>query len=264
MATLGNALNSGSADNPSLAIDNQNRQVVVWEEQQSNHSLGIYVKRWDGTTWQALGGALERDVTRDGINPAIAIDAQDRPVVVWNERVGSSSVLNYNIYVKRWNGTVWQNLSGVLDTSAANWAFQPTIAIDSTNSPVVAWEEVDATGTKVYVKRWNGTAWVAIGSAVNATGTDANTGSVSLAVDAANNPVVAFAVRPGSVESSSPDLFVRRWNGSSWVKIGGVIDRYAEDGALSPSLALTSQNKPVVAWHEQQGISSPKVYVSGY
>jgi hypothetical protein len=265
---VGTALNGGSADYPTLALDGLTRPVVAWEELQSNHSLGIYVKRWDGTTWQALGGALERDITKDGINPSIAIDSQDRPVVVWNERAGSSSVLNYNIYVKRWNGTAWQNLGGALDTSAANWAFQPTLAIDNTNSPVVAWEESNADTVNVYVKRWNGTAWVAMGGAVNNAGTNANTGALSLALDSSNNPVVAFAVRPGSVTTSNPDLFVKRWNGSAWVKMGGVVERFAEDTAGFPSLALTSQNKPIVAWHEQQGsgttYSNPVVYVSGY
>jgi hypothetical protein len=269
---LGGALDTTltySASRPKLVLDSLTRPVVVWEERQvTSTNDTLYVKRWDGATWQALGGPLDKNSARDADTASIAIDSQDRSVVVWNERVGSESVLNYNIYVKRWTGTGWQFLGGALNVSSASWAFQPTVAIDSTNSPVVAWEEVNADKVKVYVKRWNGSSWVTLGGAVNDTGTDANTGSLSIAIDSANNPVVAFGVRPGSVSPSNPDIFVKRWTGSSWVKIGGVVDRFVENSAGFPSLVLTSQNKPVVAWHEQKisggTISNPVVYVSGY
>ncbi len=269
---LGGALDTTltfSASHPKIALDSLTHPVVVWEERQvTSTNDTLYVKRWDGATWQALGGPLGKNSTRDADTASIAIDSQDRPVVVWNERVGSESILDYNIYVKRWNGSSWQFLGGALDTSAANWAFQPAIAIDSTNSPVVAWEEQNAGKINIYVKRWNGSAWVAIGAAVNNSGTDANTGALSLAIDSADKPVVAFAVRPGSVNTSNPDMFVKRWTGSSWANMGGVVERFPENSAGFPSLALTSQNKPIVAWHEQKvsggTISNPVVYVSGY
>ena len=52
-----------------------------------------------------------------------------------------------------------------IDRSIANYALEPSLALDSSNNPIVAWEEQLASGdSNIYSKRWNGSSWVLLGN----------------------------------------------------------------------------------------------------
>ena len=90
-------------------------------------------------------------------------------------------------------------------------------ACDNTTFPVVVWKGNDG---NVYVKRWDGMAWVGLvgGDGPSVPGVWASNASV--AMDAAGNPVVAWTGNDGKV-------YVKRWDGAAWVGLGG--------GVLAPS-----------------------------
>ena len=68
----------------------------------------------------------------------------------------------------------------------------------------------------------------------------------SLALDNSGNPVVSWHEYDGT----SFNIYVKRWNGSSWVKLGTFLDANTNQNALEPSLALDSSGNPVVSWFE--------------
>jgi hypothetical protein len=118
----------------------------------------------------------------------------------------------------------------------------------------VAWQEVtpgSANSTDVYVKRWNGTAWVNVGGRLDRT-RNANAAYPSLVLRSDDQPVVAF-----EETGTSQDVYVRRWTGSAWQFLRNSTTSVAADvtasaNAVTPHLAIRSDNVPVLAL-EQNG-----------
>jgi hypothetical protein len=107
-------------------------------------------------SWQLVGGALNRlpAPSQVGVAPAIELNAAQMPIVAFNEQG--------NIYVSRWNGSAWTALGGALNVAAASGS-SPSLALDAAGEPYVAWDEGAEFSRNVYLKRWDGAQWVAVG-----------------------------------------------------------------------------------------------------
>ncbi|MBZ4333145.1 Ig-like domain-containing protein [Corallococcus sp. AS-1-12] len=111
-------------------------------------------------TWLPLGGAISAE---GGATPAnevvLKLDLEDQPVIAWTESDGTAR----NVYVSRWTGTSWIILGGALNGlgAAGTDAGHPTLVIDSSNRPIVAWHESAGNGQikSIFSRRWNGTTW---------------------------------------------------------------------------------------------------------
>jgi hypothetical protein len=109
--------------------------------------------------WQQLGS-----VAGVGADVSLASDGTSN-TIAFVEFDGSVN----NIRVKKWTGSSWANVgSGVLSASSAagSDAFAPSLSLDSSGNPVVAWNESDGLVNNIYVQRFNGTSWVNVGSGV--------------------------------------------------------------------------------------------------
>jgi hypothetical protein len=224
-----------NAQNPSIATRSDNRPVVAWQENNT-----VYVRIWNGSTaWVNIGAALDTVLANVAVTPSLALDSSNLPVVAFVE--------SGNILVKKANGvlpsSVWNSPYGTtpLDINAANQAYRPSLALKSDGNPIVAWYEKVGSNFNVYVKEWNGTAWVALGSAIDNTIAN-NAKDVVLAIRTDNRLVVAW--------EEVGNIYVKRWTGSAWVAVGGVLDKVAANEALRPALDLRSDNNPVVTWQE--------------
>lgn len=233
---LGGALNINSnemAMQPSVALDAAGKPVVVWAEVVGPGNRNIYVKRWNGAFWVQLGNLLDISTEGDSYWPSLAVDASGSPLAAWEE--------SGNIYVKRWNGTSWVQLGTELNVVAPSVARYPRLALDTAGNPLVAWHEYGPNGTyNVYVKRWNGNSWIQLGGPLN-TDTTKDATYPSLAVDTLGNPVVAWTEEVTPILSHA---YVKRWNGTSWVQVGGPVDTSNTSFA---SLSLDSTANPVLA-----------------
>jgi hypothetical protein len=269
-----------SAGQPSLAYSNRDRRVyAAFNEYDYFDASGnpntnsvfhnIYVSFWNGSSWGGLGGALDRQVSRNTTSPSLALNPADNfhPVVAWQECatvvVPWDACTNYNIFVKTWDGQFWQNLGNTLDKVVSNNATEPSIAIGSDGLPVVAWQENGgASGiyppdqaTDIIVKKWNGFSWVQLGTAL-----DVDPNEIALvpviAIDKQNRPVVVW-------QQTSPftyTTYAKRWNGVSWDQLGGALDRNINNSAGSPSIVMNSLGNPVVSFNEFVG-TQHNVYV---
>ena len=125
--------------------------------------------------------------------------------------------------------------------------FIPSLALDSSGNPVVSWYELDndTASSNIYVKRWNGSSWVQLGTFLDVN-INQNAQSPSLALDGSGNPVVSWYEFEGT--SGSENIYVKRWDGSSWVQLGSFLDVNVNQGAYNSSLALDSSGNPVVSW----------------
>ncbi|MFH1808359.1 MAG: hypothetical protein ABIJ09_06435 [Pseudomonadota bacterium] len=89
-----------------LALDATGLPTVVWHDS-SNGNWEIYLRRYDGQSWQSLGGSGSGGglSANDGGSwlPSLALDSRGRPVVAWQD--GSSGRMQ--IYLRRWDGAAW-------------------------------------------------------------------------------------------------------------------------------------------------------------
>jgi hypothetical protein len=264
---VGGALNAETNDDnfntdgiePSLALDSLGNPVVSWSEISGINGVRLlYMWRWTGVRWQALGTFIIAGDTR---NPSLALDSLDRPVIAWQDFNGS----NYDIYVYGFNGSTWvQYGTGPLDINAGFAAYDPSLALDSDNNPVITWyEELGGNSLNVYVKRWNGSAWVQYGAGGPLDITPFNTAYVpSLALDNGGNPTVAWS----EFGTSSLNIYVKQWTGSAWTLVGTNPLSNTANHASNPSLSLANGNL-VVGWQEGASLTpgiSDSLYAKRY
>ena len=204
------------------------------------------------------GSASGKGISKTSVfsmNPSLAIASDGTPVVAWRDDAGG----NAEIYVRRWNGLSWEEMgngsasgAGISDTSTLS--LSPSLAISPGSFPIIAWADANDIGgsQEIYVRRWNGSSWVEMGTASASGGGISNSmksSRPSLAISPDGTPIIAWA----DSTSGNYEIYVRRWNGSSWVEMGS---GSASGGGISessgyssePSLAIRPNGTPIITW----------------
>ncbi len=275
-APLEGSLSSDSDDNtgraPAVALRSSGVPVVAWQDQSSS-SYTLKLKSWTGTSWGELGASGTTGILNLGTSAGftrVALDSSDRPVVAWvDQRSG-----NWDVYLTRWDGAAWNDyagssLSGGLSASAAT-STGPSVALDHSGRPIVAWYEypsVGATASDIYLKRWNGSAWVELGGSATGAGISgtpsyySTTSRSAVAVDSLDRPVVAWTEYS---DATNREVFLKAWNGTSWVELGGSATAggvsHSAGLASTPQLVLDASDRPIVAWSDNR-TGTYQVYV---
>jgi hypothetical protein len=131
---------AGSAE-PSIAV-HQGVPYVAFNEFGAGHQR-VYVSKFDGTSWQLVGGILSMNSTLAAQQPQLVF-AGDKPTVAFGQVVSAG---HYGLYVKQWDGTNWQLLGGERNdsgyNSVLNWALAadgdvPYLAFVESNGPTLA------------------------------------------------------------------------------------------------------------------------------
>src|SRR5262245_2754067 len=156
--------NRGHSQTPRVKVDPAGHPVVVWRDTSGGLTGEIYLKRWDGAAWVELAGSgSEGGVSRTGStshSPALALDNRGRPVIAWVE--------NKDIYLRQWDGAVWVELAGSATgegvSSGTGRSSFPAVAVDAEGHPVVAWDAADPGKSRIFVRRWTGSAWIELGA----------------------------------------------------------------------------------------------------
>jgi Bacterial Ig-like domain len=229
---------------------------------EAGNALAATTWSYTTPTWLSLSDALDVDKKNFTFEPTIATDKDGNIVIAWYEQDIVTS--QNHIYVKRWNGSAWEQLGGALNTAVDSSADYSSLAIDSQNRPVLAWHEFSATSSIIALKIWTGTTWEQVGGGHGGATVTVDDGEFpSLAVKPDDTPVVAYA--------KNGDVFVRLWDGSSWVTwdAAGALDDVATHIASKPSLVLVPDGDmpnlivPFVAFQENDTFSN-NIYVKHY
>ncbi len=252
--------NSGRSQNLSLAIDDSGYPAVAWEDNTSGDNE-IYIKRWNGSAWEELGGsATGGGISNKGVSsdPTLAINSQGNPIVAWSDYSSGQN----EIYVKQWNGTTWEEIgTGSASGGGTCVSTNPSLAIDTSGNPIVTWENTPVLleepyfGTgNIYIKKWNGSNWIEISSG-SATGEGISNSRdstyPSLITNNTGNPVVVWKDTPYSFISN---VYLKQWNGTTWEELGGSATEYGisdtRKHSYRPSIVLNDSNNLVLAWGE--------------
>lgn len=273
-AGYGINLNDGLAVSPSLAFDAEGVPFVAWQGRWGGSNGDIFLRAWNGTDhWEEIGGSATlggiSNTPGDSAQPTLAIDAGGRPLVAWRESTESDQ----EIYLRRWSGSTWEGMGG----SAAGGGLSntpgdsanPWLAIDHQGRPVVAWVET-STNAEIYLARWDGAGWAALGGSTSGGGISNSPGDSFrpvVAIDGAGNPVVAWA--DVNINSGNSEIYIRRWSGSSWVEMGGGSASgggvsATPGGSFRPSLAINAAGAAAVAWEDNSEDEYFDIYVKGY
>ncbi len=139
--------------------------VVAWTV--SNAGNSIHVRRFDGTSFVDVGpgASAPLGVTGNAASrePRIAIDPAGRVVLAYSDWTSGYP----QIHVRRFDGTGWAEVGAGSATAGGisdSWwmAHEPTLALDATGEPVVAWTDVGYGASEIYLKRFDGAAWTDI------------------------------------------------------------------------------------------------------
>lgn len=252
----GNPSGSGytTATNRQIAMARDGSVIVAWVDD-SNGNQEVYLKRWDGVSWTALGGSadpggISRSPTASLLGH-VKLDAQDRPYVIFMER--DSRRDEFHIYCTHWTGTAWE----LLRTSGTQPAlptqgniFWPTGDFDSQGRLVVVWPTLMRTWV-VQLARWSGSTWEAVAGSL---GSD---GIALLPDESADFPNVAFG--PGDVlhvawqatRHADGRTYARHryLNGETWTELSTpFMARFPT--ADRPGLVFDGAGQPNIGWTE--------------
>jgi len=190
----------------SICSDNHNNIYAAgWL---NDSSLNQVVSKWNGASWSRLGVGssvlnLFNDITQ------IIADTSGNVYVVGQSFSSSGNV------VAKWNGSTWSSLGAFSFNGQIL-----TACLDRFGNLYAAGcftDTLSDTVSKTCVAKWNGSSWSELGTGIHAL--NGNNVINTLCTDSAGN-VYAAGVFTDSATSLGGNLYVAKWNGTSWSELG--------------------------------------------
>jgi hypothetical protein len=120
-----------------LEVDRKGHPILAWRTKSTGE---LRISRWDGSRWIQEGPALG-----PASIAALALDAQDRPIVAWSDEAA--------IHVRRWTDR-WEEV-GAAGPVAAGKPTVTAVAVDPEGRILVAWSAKAPSGlAEIYLRRW--------------------------------------------------------------------------------------------------------------
>ncbi len=162
---------------------------------------GNTIEKWNGSTWTNISAGMDYFVY------ALACDNSG------NLYAGGSFSTVGGVAascIAKWNGTTWSSLGGGMDY------YVEALVCDSAGNLYAGGEFTNAGGVAAScIAKWDGTTWSNLGSGIHGgTGDSVK----ALAMDRAGN------LYAGGMFSTAGDVdafAVAKWNGTSWINLGG-------------------------------------------
>jgi parallel beta-helix repeat protein len=214
---------------PSIAVS-AGAQFIAWADKR-DRDYEIYVLRHSAAGWQELAGSAHgggvSGTAGHSRRPSLTLDAAGNPLVAWTEFNGTAS----DIFVARFdpaaNGGAggWVALGnslgsgGISGTGAADHAVAVNVTSGANSGPVVAWLDRSGGVANVYVKRFNGTAWVEVGAG-SAGGNGVSQSATSVRDLALTTDGAKLAVAWTQVVGTSTEIYLREDSGAGWAEPG--------------------------------------------
>lgn len=235
---IGGAVLDGDGDTLVLGRPNDDTSGV--------DSGSVQIFDWNGTTWTQRGTTL-RGAPGDLLGFAVAV-TPDGATIVTSSLLGDHGIANAgNALVFDWDGTTWTQRGTTLHGGAAFDSFGMAVAVSddgdvlAIGAPSESSVAVDA--GRVYAYRWNGSAWVGLGTPVSGTADDLL--GLSVALDASGDTLAVSS--PQFDAGSNPDagrVQVLDWDGTAWQQRSWALEGDAA-GDFASYVALSADGTTV-------------------
>src|SRR5207302_1281274 len=152
------------------------------------------------------------------VDPSIVVGPAGQYVAWTDNRTGIPQ-----IYVALHTALGWQELAGSAHgggiSAASSAATHPSITLDSSGLPIVAWTQTSGATTNIYAARYDAAAnagqggWIALGTSLTGGGIS-GTGHADQAriINTAAGPVVAWL----DSSAGAANVYVRQFSGGLW------------------------------------------------
>ncbi len=232
---------SGAAPGSGVANLNitasSSRIAVAWDQQDANGLRQIYLKEFDGTTWNsisgsgsgagvssAIGSSFEGVITHN-FNPSVAYAGTDL-FIAWQTYSDQSSAVVVQRYLNSTGSPVPASSSETLTRNA-----QPRLVSNGTFMNLLWIDGQD----RLFTQRWNGTSFVeevpGDASAIGITPTARNIQGLAASMDASGRATVVWE----DITNGTPEVMVRT---NSRLASGNT---YVADGTTSIQQILENQ-----------------------
>ncbi|XZE52908.1 GEVED domain-containing protein [Planctomycetaceae bacterium SH139] len=253
------------ADSPSV-IATEDSTIAAWTDTRSGREQ-VYVARFDGTEWLPLGkdtfGGGVGDPNWNSTRPSLMTDADGNLLVAWEKR----SEIGTDILVAQYDegSDTWVAVGdslGETGVSQTTSATSPHL-ISHAVGPVLAWTDTSTGVTQVYVRYFDGSDWIALGTSEFGDPSDVGGGISLAAPDSMVSEVQVvtdghqIAIVWSQLDLGNRHIYLRELSGGVWQEIyfsgtfGGVSGNFVPDGERfhnqSPTAAFV-QNELLVAW----------------
>ncbi|MBZ4422502.1 Ig-like domain-containing protein [Myxococcus sp. RHSTA-1-4] len=141
-----------TAEWASIAVNEAGEPLVAWEESTNRGSDGqVFLAQWLSSSWQTP--VLVSNFSTANSRPSLAVGDDGRAVIAWSGFVSPER----SIYVSRQSGALWERVGAPLSAAAgaSTPGFVPSLVLDRSSLPIVAWHETDGSTSNIYVRRYN-------------------------------------------------------------------------------------------------------------
>jgi hypothetical protein len=184
----------------SLAFNGSGTPYVAYQDASTTPTNKATVMKFDGTNWVTVGGAGFSGAA--AVYTSLAVNNSGTPYVAYQD--ASTTPIN-KATVMKFDGTNWVPVGGAGFSGAA--AAYTSLAFNSSGTPYVAYQDASSTpANKVTVMKFDGTAWVTVGTAGFSAGAATY---VSLAVDGSGTPYVAY-------QDGAAKVTIMKFDGTAW------------------------------------------------
>jgi hypothetical protein len=219
---------------------------VAWSEEREVTLTGLFVARWDGTSWKRLG-ALNPEAEDIFLSPALAVDANQHIWVAWPDANGS-------VCVVRWNCSAWidvgrDSLRKVIAGQGPTVLREVTLAIDAKGRAwVLRLAAPETSGVRLALARWDGVNWADVGAPRGPEGKESTVWAATMILRA-DVPLIAWSQAD---RSDNHYLFVSEWApGDHWqTRLSGLHLVEGVSNVQDVSLAAADARSFFVAWDE--------------
>ena len=225
-----------------MALDSNNNPHITY----TGANGEMYYASWDGSNWKIHGVIL------GGSPISLVLDSNDNPHILFK---GANGVIYYAS--GNGNGTIW--VFQAVPSSGSGYS----LALDSEGTPHIAYlsilpvyeyppgvtNDIDMLNYAV----WNGSGW----SIQTIDKPVSDSGSVYLALNSNNSPIIMYGYDPGS--SFSPYEKLAIWNGSNWNFQTPITSL---TGVSYGNMVLDSQGYPHFTYVPYSTTSSTLMYAS--
>lgn len=234
------------AQRPSIAFVGE-QPVVAWSEERNAELAGLFVARWNGSSWTRLGVVtLDRDENDSFLTPAVAVDGRQQIWLAWTGYGGG-------VRVARWNGSAWrdvgrESLEKVIAVQGTTAMRELSLSLDSKGRAWVLRLAHQPSGPELALARWDVDRWMAVPQASGPRGTPAKVWSASMILQR-DAPLVAWSQTD---PTDNHHLYVSTWAmGDVWTS--QLSDLHLVEGVsnvMDVKLAAGDGRSFFVSWDE--------------